>query len=345
MLRWGQPRQIDRGATTIGLARPRRGAVPALRPASRLLHGGIPITGISCPAASECIVTDLNGNVLTTRTPRRPGSWRRAAVDPVAPLNGVSCPSPRFCAAIDTMGGLLTSMDPAGGPAAWTRRIVRPPVAFGASPVPVPLTSISCASAHLCVSGDEDPGEILTSTAPTGGAGAWQNDLGLGARRHEGLVSASCPSAQFCAIVSDMGVDAITAPTRRASTHTPVPASLESIACGSPSLCVAVVGGQPQGGYGGLWRSTDPARRHPVWRLSLTDDDEQFAVACHRRQLCVATDSAGRVMMSDHPAAADPRWQVRRVDRNDVLSAISCPTAGLCVAGDTYGYLVVGVRP
>jgi hypothetical protein len=186
----------------------------------------------------------------------------------------------------------------------------------------------------------------MTSTVPSGGASAWRDRIGLGARhRDAGLISVSCPSARFCASVGDEDVYATTTPTRPASTTTAVAASLESIACGSRALCVAVVGGQQGGGgHGGVWRSIDPAAAHPEWKLTRADDDEQFAVACHGRGLCVATDSAGRVTMSAQPAAADPRWQTRRVDRTDVLSGISCPTDTLCVAGDTYGYVVVGRR-
>jgi hypothetical protein len=350
VLRWTAPQQVDRGRTKVGLTRlGPRSRVPAarsLRPASALLHGGIPITGVSCPTALLCVVVDLNGNALTTRTPRRPRSWRRFPIDSAAPLNGVSCPSTRFCAAIDTMGGVVTSNDPTGGPSAWTRVIVRRAIRFDASLLPVPLSSVSCASAHLCVSGGDDPGEIMTSTDPTGGVSAWRDRIGLGARhRGAGLVSVSCPSTRFCASVGDEAVYATTAPTRRGSTTTAVAASLESIACGSRALCVAVVGGQQEGGgRGGVWRSTDPAGGRPEWSPTRADDDEQFAVACHGRRLCVATDSAGRVTMSGQPAAADPRWQTRRVDRTDVLSGISCPTDRLCVVGDTYGYVVVGRR-
>jgi hypothetical protein len=349
VLRWTAPRQVDRGKTTIGLARrelrSRLSAIRRLSASGGVTHGGIPITGISCPTASLCVVVDLNGNVLTTATPDRPRSWKRFLVDGRAPLDAVSCSSPTFCAAVDTNGDVVTSTDPTAGPAAWTIVQIRPAVPFAGSPMSVPLTAISCPSSHLCVTGDDFPREIITTTDPAGGPAAWNDGIGIGhAYSADGLVSVSCSSTRFCATVSDDGVHASTDPTGPSSTKLRITNSLEAISCGSRTLCLAVVGGQENGGPGGVWRSTNPAARRPRWALALQDSNQQFAVACRGRGLCVATDSAGLVMMSAHPAAARPAWQTRRVDATNVMSAISCPTVRLCVAADTYGNVLTGRR-
>jgi len=85
--------------TTIALAKGERrsplAAIRTLNAPGGPTHGGIPITGISCPTASLCVVVDLNGNALTTGTPNRPGSWKRFLIDDRAPLDAVSCSSPR----------------------------------------------------------------------------------------------------------------------------------------------------------------------------------------------------------------------------------------------------------
>ncbi|HEX3834832.1 MAG TPA: hypothetical protein VHW04_22800, partial [Solirubrobacteraceae bacterium] len=331
VLRWAAPRQVDRGKTTIGLARRERrsrlSAIRSLSASAGVTHGGIPITGISCPTASLCVVVDLNGNVLTTATPDRPGTWKRFLVDGRAPLDAVSCSSPTFCAAVDTNGDVVTSTEPTAGPAAWTIVQIRPAIPFAGSPMSVPLTAISCPSSHLCLTGDDFPREIITTTDPAGGPAAWNDGIGIGhAYSADGLVSVSCSSVRFCATVSDDGVHASTDPTGPASTKLGINNSLEAISCGSRTLCLAVVGGQENGGPGGVWRSTNPAAPRPRWALALTDPNQQFAVACRGRGLCVATDSAGLVMMSAHPAAAHPAWQTRRVDATNVMSAISCPT-------------------
>jgi hypothetical protein len=349
VLRWTAPRQVDRGKTTIGLARRERrsrlSAIQSLSASGGVTRGGIPITGISCPTASLCVVVDLNGNVLTTATPDRPRSWKRFLVDGRAPLDAVSCSSPTFCAAVDTNGDVVTSTDPTAGPAAWTIVQIRPAIPFAGSPISVPLTAISCPSSDLCVTGDDFPREIITTTDPAGGPAAWNDGIGIGrAHSADGLVSVSCSSTRFCATVSDDSVHASTDPTGPASTRLGIDNSLEAISCGSRTLCLAVVGGQENGGPGGVWRSTNPAARRPRWALALQDPNQQFAVACRGRGLCVATDSAGLVMMSAHPAAADPAWQTRRVDATNVMSAISCPTVRLCVAADTYGNVLTGRR-
>jgi hypothetical protein len=291
------------------------------------------------------VVVDLNGNALTTGTPNRPGSWKRLLIDDRAPLDAVSCPSPAFCAAVDTNGDVLTSTDPTAGPAAWTVVQIRPGFPFAGSTVSVPLTAISCPSSSLCVTGDDFPREIITTTDPRGAAGAWSDEIGIGhSYSADGLVSVSCSSTRFCATVGDNAVYASRDPAGPSSTKLVITDSLEAISCGSRRLCLAVVGGRQNGGPGGVWRSTNPAARRPRWTLAQPDPNQQFAVACRGRGLCVATDSAGMVTMSAHPGAAHPAWQTRRVDRTNVMSAISCPTVRLCVAADTYGNVLVGRR-
>ncbi len=349
VLRWTAPRQVDRGTTTIGLARGERrsrlSAIRSLTASNGVTHGGIPITGISCPTASLCVVVDLNGNALTTATPDRARSWKRFLIDSRAPLDAVSCSSPTFCAAVDTNGDVVTSTDPTAGPPAWTVVQIRPGLPFAGSTVSVPLTAISCPSSQLCVTGDDFPREIITTTDPAGGPAAWSDGIGIGHTYHaDGLVSVSCPSTRFCATIGDDSVHASTAPAGSASTKLVINDSLEAISCGSRTLCLAVVGGRQNGGPGGVWRSTDPAARRPRWTLALPDPNQQFAVACRGRGLCVATDSAGMVTMSAHPAAAHPVWQTHRVDATNVMSAISCPTVRFCVAADTYGNVLAGRR-
>jgi hypothetical protein len=343
VLRWTAPRQVDRGKTTIGLPQDVVAAVSSQRSRGGPTHGGIPITGISCPTASLCVAVDLNGNALVTRTPRRPATWRRFEIDSVAPLDAVSCPSRGFCASVDTMGRVVTSADPTGGSAAWTAVQIRQDLDIGGTALGVPLTAVSCASAHLCVSGNDFPREIMTATHPRGGPGAWSDQIGIGHRYSaDGLVSVSCASTRFCAALGDAAIYASTAPTGPASTKLEISTSLEAISCGSRRLCVAVAGNGDAVGSGGVWRSTNPATRHPRWALSHPDPDQQFAVACRGRALCVATDSAGRVAMSAHPAASHPSWQTAHVDRSNVMSGISCPTIKLCVAADTSGNVLVG---
>jgi hypothetical protein len=349
VLRWTAPRQVDRGKTTIGLAREERSLrLPAMRSLSGSggpTHGGIPITGISCPTASLCVVVDLNGNALTTATPNRPRSWRRFLIDGRAPLDAVSCSSPTFCAAVDSDGDVVTSTDPTAGSAAWAITQIRPEFPFAGGPVSVPLTAISCPSTLLCVTGDDFPREIITTTDPGGGPAAWNDGIGIGRRfSADGLISVSCSSTDFCASLGDQGVYASTDPAGSASTKLAINDSLEAISCGSRRLCLAVVGGRENGGPGGVWRSTDPAAHHPRWTLVLPDSNQQFAVACRGRGLCVATDSAGMVMMSERPGAVRPAWQTSRVDAMNVMSGISCPTVRLCVAADTYGNVLTGRR-
>jgi hypothetical protein len=303
---------------------------------------GTGLNGVSCPSLALCVAIDADGNVLSTRTPEIAGSWRKADVDHEGAPQAISCPSRSFCLATDTFGDVIIATDPTGGVRAWRAHQIEDGEAGGNGP-PTGLMGVSCVSARFCMTGDENPGDVLTATDPFGGFAAWLHHGSDGPG--DGLIDASCPTVAFCGVIDSTGQ--IGAFTPGGSAHyvsTAIPVGLDAISCPSSGLCVAVAGGvnfnSPAGGPGGgIWSSTNPATAHPRWRRVLPDADDELAVSCHARALCLAVDVDGRVAVSLRPAAAHPHWSAAVIDPEAVFTGVSCPTSRVCFAVDSHGYL------
>ena len=58
--------------------------------------------------------------------------------------------------------------------------------------------------------------------------------------------------------------------------------------------------------------------------------------------MCVALDTSGAAVTSTNPTGGATTWTPATVDAGHQLTAISCPSTSLCVAGDDVGNAVVG---
>jgi hypothetical protein len=191
------------------------------------------------------------------------------------------------------------------------------------------LTAVSCPSASLCVAG-ETGGNVVTSTNPTGGAGAW-----TGAHAAESgatIDGVSCPSASLCVAVDAAGnVVTSTNPTGGAGAWTTADVAgagiLNAISCPSASLCVAV------DSSGNVVTSTDPTGGAGAW--TVTHVGELGAgfngVSCPSAALCAVVDSAGNVVTSTAPTGGAGAWTIAHVAGAGGFRAVSCPSASLCV--------------
>jgi hypothetical protein len=169
------------------------------------LTGSIDLRAVSCGSPTMYVAVGLGGQILNSTDPSGgPSAWR-ASPAPGAPgdLGAVSCIAAPLCVVGNEAGNLLTSTNPAVGASSWK-------VAAGGDSVQI--TGVSCASANGCVAVDNN-GDVLTSTDPTGGPEAWSHlniapysDPGkTGELPGNGLFSASCPSASFCAVTGALG--------------------------------------------------------------------------------------------------------------------------------------------
>ncbi len=126
---------------------------------------------------------------------------------------------------------------------------------------------------------------------------------------------------------------------------------LDSIACPSAGLCVAVDRG------GNVVWSIDPAAGPGTWQVAHVDGaNELTSISCPSTGLCVAVDSAGNVVTSTKPTGGANAWAVAKIDfsqtQNNTDNAgsildrgVSCPSTGLCVAVDAAGNEVVSINP
>ncbi len=209
---------------------------------------------------------------------------------------------------------------------------------------PLALNGISCPSADLCVAVD-DRGDVLTTTAPTGGRDAWSSADVDGRLALNGV---SCPSANLCVAVDQAGnVVTSSDPTGGAPTWTVTSVDkgqrLSAVSCPTPSLCVAT------DSSGSVVTSTNPTGSASSWTVVHVDTSffgMLTGVSCPSESLCVATDGSGHVVTSPDPTAGASDWTTSHIDPDsDGLTAISCPSTSLCVAGDGEGNVVTATDP
>lgn len=263
--------------------------------------------------------------------------------------------SPRAWLAVVAVTLFVSTLVPAAAgagagaiPPAWGK-----PVAFdfGDHEYGHALYSMSCASASLCVGGDE-AGNVITSTAPIGGPGAWAaTSLG---NKGGWITSTSCaPSASLCVAVLGHGDQIFTSadPTGGASAWTETDGLVDStnntsdrltgISCPSPSLCVA------SDFYGSVLYSTDPTGGTAAWtRVSINPGYELQGISCPSISFCAAVDASGRVLASTNPTGDATTWKPTTVTSYpDGLLQISCSSTSLCVALDTAGDVIYSTDP
>lgn len=314
------------------------------------------LEGVSCPSVVLCVAVDNAGEVLTTTDPEAGATgWKPADIDGARALTGISCPSASLCVGVDSGGNVLTSTDPAGGQDAWT--IAHVDDASNSAAQVSGLTGVSCPSVSLCVAVDGG-GDVVTSTAPVGGAGGWtvfhaDNGIefecyhygGSGPSCQPVLVGVSCASGSLCVAVDDAGnVISSTAPGSGssawggASPDVSVPAaySLNGISCPSLSLCVAV------DGYAEEVVTWNPAAS-PLTRTAAGIDGNGSGLGgvwCSFPSLCFASGWDGNLYESTEPSGGAAAWSVTYMDAGSGpygVTGVSCPSLAVCVAVDDAG--------
>lgn len=196
---------------------------------------------VSCPSESLCIAGSGGQIAISTDPAGGAGAWHETPVKGAGLITGLSCPSEHACVGVDESGDVLTSEDPAGGEGAWSVTHIG-----GGG-----LSSVSCASASLCVAGGGS--RVLSSADPGGGASAWVWQEGL--RTAGGSGQVACTSPSLCVVSElDSGVAESIDPTGGGQAWSGIgdldgTEGIESVACTPESICfaagVAVVVGVP----------------------------------------------------------------------------------------------------
>jgi hypothetical protein len=310
-------------------------------------NGGV--NAVSCPTSRFCVAVDDSGYVVTTTDPT--GSkhvWSPTARIDHASLTGISCPSTSLCVAVDDSGNVLTSTHPTGGARAWSH-----PAKIDSTPGPdggpAGLSGVSCPSTRLCVAVDAAPaGHVLTSTSPTGGAGAWK----LTAVGGGPLTSVSCvQSSSLCVAAGAEHVYSTNPGGGAGAWHATGGQTgggvISAIDCPGLSQCIAVGFGDtatglvsttrnPRGGLAG-WKTVTAQDTPPDQGEGLLD-----GVGC-TRGFCVAVDGFDNAYTSAAPGSGT--WSGPTAVRGRSAAqttAISC-TSGLCVVVDSAGVSTTGI--
>lgn len=310
------------------------------------------ITGVSCASRGLCVAVDGAGDVLSSTDPTGgTGAWDKAQVG--EGFTGISCPSTHLCVAIDWEGDVFTSTDPTGGSGAWTKVQVVP--VFMSEDIEGEevedsgnrLEAVSCPSESLCVATDEH-GDVLTSTDPAGGAGAWKT---TNVDPLHGLHGVSCPSVRLCVAAAGEGdVATSTDPTGGAGAWTVTnvdgtgeDGQLFDVSCASESLCVA------SDNSGDVLTTTEPTGGQSAWTRLHVSAGLVENVSC-TAGLCVAING-DEVISSTEPTGGVSAWTSTSIETSNQygedpsLDAVECLSAELCVLGDVDGGVVTSIEP
>jgi len=309
-------------------------------------HSGI--RSLDCPNATLCVAGDDNGNVITSNKPGGgAAAWRSAHIDGprsdgvLAGIDGISCPSIGLCVAVDSQGNVLWATNPAGGAHAWSAANID-----GTTKI----DSVACPTGSLCVAADAD-GNILSSTDPTGGASAW----------HPASVSTpgdnlyvACPTASLCLASGNKTIFTSTNPTGGAGAWQPSATFVHAtgigpITCRTTSFCIAVGTVNPdfRGPDPTIFSSENPTGGIADWNLVSptpgygSQVDPGGTISCPVKSFCLAEFGPGsEVFDSLNPdSGSGGTWK----NAGASAAAVSCGRPSVCVAGDGFGHIQVGI--
>jgi len=177
------------------------------------------------------------------------------------------------------------------------------------------LDALACPSLSLCLAGDWG-GSLIAITNPAVGGSSWSEAFFGGEAQ-----GANRPSS-----------------ARIATTGFVWPA-VGPIACGSPSMCIAMANR-------GLIGSSDPAGGPAAWNAPTRPLDSRVrTLACPSATFCAAT-LASEVLTTDTPLTAAEWDYSGEVDppatHEETWNSVSCASSYLCVVVDSAGNVVVG---
>ncbi|MGO9977234.1 MAG: hypothetical protein ACLP01_31400 [Solirubrobacteraceae bacterium] len=318
-------------------------------------NGGL--SAVACTPTKLCVAVDTSGYAMTSTNPTGTTKvWSKPfRIDAVSggSLTGISCPASNLCVAVDAVGDVVTSTNPTGGAKAWSK-----PARIDASTVTgggfAGLAGVSCPTTTLCVAADSaTPGNVLTSTNPTGGVSAWSMIKKVGTL----LSSISCASITFCVAAgaedyystNPGSAFGIWRATGTPTTTQTAAATFSAVDCPSSALCVDVGFGNTSTGL--VSTATNPRGSAAAWTTVSVQPDPPNpgaglfdGVGCFSSSYCIALDSADNVFISTTPATGvwGAQTEIEPLSTTaPTNSSIGCgPT--VCVVVDSNGYAITG---
>lgn len=250
-----------------------------------------------------------------------------------------------FSGLFATAACTLPSPALAASPLSWSAPVL-PAGVDGVGHIACPSTALCVGPATFYDSGTSTTeSKVVSSTNPTGGAGAWSLSTFTDPNLQLGQIS--CASSSLCVMGEDYygSILASTDPTGGATAWTSTALgsgySPQGLSCPTVSLCVA------GDGHGGIYTSSDPGNSTPIWsgRVTVGGYDDWFnSISCPATSsttvICVAVSSQGNAAISTDPTGGVLAWKVVSVDAGNNVRGVSCPSAVLCVGVDNHGNVV-----
>lgn len=202
------------------------------------------------------------------------------------------------------------------------------------------IADLSCPATTFCAGVDSE-GNVLTSTNPTGGPGAWaianiEHKPPEPYRTPNALDQVSCPrpAGSLCVAVGEGGIFTSSNPTGGPSAWAQVPGIGEGeatrrVSCPSASLCVVSFGY-----YGEILTSTEPTQGPSAWKAAQIEGGGSHQInslSCPSQSLCVGLDDRGNILTSTNPTGGPSAWTVTQTGMGE-LDGLSCPTTTFCIA-------------
>jgi hypothetical protein len=198
------------------------------------------LSAVAC-RSNLCVTGDNQGNAFTSTNPAGGRhAWKLTSLpsngDSPGVMSGFSCPLRSLCVGVDQSTGegfiddVFTSTDPTASNK-WNLTTEFTDNSFNA---------VACPTKSLCVA-PTDAGEVMTATDPTHGPSWHATTLA----NNVSINAVACSSVSFCVLGDDSGrVETSTNPTAGAkawlSQNVAAKDAIESLACASARLCVAV---------------------------------------------------------------------------------------------------------
>jgi hypothetical protein len=295
------------------------------------------LTSMSCPSAQFCVAAYLWGSELYTSAEVSsdpgggPSQWTssgdRLEGDAITCASQVSCVASGYGIAnrSGTIGYEFSTSTEPGGLESWLP-------AFNPSEEWGLQGAVSCASDGFCAAASGNG--IVTSSDPTGGAGAWTYTPDVD--QVGDIVAISCPSQSFCAATDDEGnvlssSDPAGGGASWQSAHIDeVPAlhagdfkRLIGISCTSSAFCAAI------DNYGSLFTSTNPHGGAATWTSEVLASVLD-SIACAGSSFC-ALSTGTQVMTANDLQSGTPQWVSTELRR---VQDLSCPTESFCAGID-----------
>ena len=274
--------------------------------------GTIAVTGVACPADSQCVAVDVRGGEVSF-SPTLPFGVA-VPIDSGQTLSALACPSVSQCTAVDRSGYEVT-FDPSS-PGSPTMA----PIDGHAN-----LASLACPSAKQCTAVDVAGTEATFSPGSASGPITRSIDA-----LHSSVYGVACPTTGECTAVDGKGQEVTFAPQ---SPGDPSPVTIDAghglfaVACPSATQCTAVdVSGREV-----TFNPQSPSGAAPV---AVDSGHGLSSLACAATTQCTAVDDGGAEVTFNPLSAGKPTPYA--IDRSPD-SSIACPTLSQCTAVDGAG--------